>query len=162
MKRRENVKRNLKSKEYSLKFKLLELFNLIFQKSNNGQLNNNNNNNSTAELNGMETEKPTIIEKPEVPPLERLHSNSSLMKPARAKSNWLKVGAAAAQRKSIDSKNSFMLTDMINTPESPTASVFASRRSSASAWENTIAIVASPATSKLLLKIVDIFFIKMI
>jgi len=117
------------------------------RKSNNGQLNNNNNNNSTAELNGMETEKSTIIEKPEVPPLERLHSNSSLMKPARAKSNWLKVGAAAAQRKSIDSKNSFMLTDMINTPESPTASVFASRRSSASAWENTIAIVASPATT---------------
>uniref|UniRef100_A0AC34QMV7 Uncharacterized protein n=1 Tax=Panagrolaimus sp. JU765 TaxID=591449 RepID=A0AC34QMV7_9BILA len=77
-------------------------------------------------------------------PLERLPSNSSMLKPGRAKSNWLKVGAAASRR-SIESRNSFALTEMGLTPESPSPSALASRRSSA--WDNTMAIVTSPTTS---------------
>ncbi|KAE9551089.1 hypothetical protein FO519_005704 [Halicephalobus sp. NKZ332] len=108
---------------------------------------NNNNNNQILDLNGADTEKMEIIEKPEIPPLEKIPSNTSLLKPARARSNWLKVGAAAAQKKPLDSKIPLNLMDIAVTPESPTASILASRRSSASAWDNAMALVTSPTTS---------------
>uniref|UniRef100_A0A914C7A1 Uncharacterized protein n=1 Tax=Acrobeloides nanus TaxID=290746 RepID=A0A914C7A1_9BILA len=62
----------------------------------------------------------------------------------RAKSNWLKVGAAAT--KPIDDKNSLPMIDM-SLPTSPASIVPASRKGSATIWDNAMSVagVQKPA-----------------
>src|SRR5690349_10694599 len=55
----------------------------------------------------------------------------------RAKSNWLKVGAAAT--KPIDDKNSLPMIDM-SLPTSPASIVPASRKGSATIWDNAMSV----------------------
>lgn len=83
-------------------------------------------------------------------PVDRTPSNTSLLtaKP-RAKSNWLKVGAAAAAKSKppIDEqRDQVPMIEFGSNPSTPSPSVLQSARSSI--WENAVAVVATPSKSR--------------